>query len=118
MSLLCCIRAFGGATINTSSATIYDTTLFNEAEFLVELATSDFSAMALAWQEDILCVSDLMLTMAFRHYSYKVCSMCLMAIVTAQILSYQVASLYCLGYIEEAVQLGFRVYEMRKALPK
>ncbi|VDC01932.1 unnamed protein product [Peniophora sp. CBMAI 1063] len=82
MSLLCCVRAFAGATINTSAATIFDTTLFSESEFIVELQTSDFSAMALAW-----------------HYSYKV------------------AALYCLGYISEAVELGFTVYEMRKALP-
>ncbi|KAI0320977.1 histidine kinase [Amylostereum chailletii] len=51
-SLLACIRALSGCTLNMSAATVYDTDTFKEQAFLLRLhASGGNSAIAVAWHQ-------------------------------------------------------------------
>ncbi|KAI0028278.1 histidine kinase [Vararia minispora EC-137] len=49
-SLLCCIRALSGATVNTSPSMVYDTLTFSEEAFLSRMITfQNGAAITMAW---------------------------------------------------------------------
>ncbi|KAH9075705.1 histidine kinase [Lactarius deliciosus] len=78
-SLLNCIRALGGYTLNTSARTIYTTDTFNEDEYLRTIPDSGRSTLIglTSW----------------------------------------VVALFNLGYVQEAAELGFSIYDTRDRHP-
>ncbi|KAH8992121.1 hypothetical protein EDB92DRAFT_1945661 [Lactarius akahatsu] len=88
--LLNCIRALGGYTLNTSARTIYTTDTFNEDEYLKTIPDSGRSTL-------------IGLT---SYNAFK-----------ARSLQSLVVALFNLGYVQEAAELGFSIYDTRDRHP-
>ena len=102
LGLLNCIRALGGYTIATSPDNIFDTEEFVESEYSGNLASlGRMPPITLNWYEfGEINFAPIRLTSFPRYNGFKV------------------IAYFCLGYVAEAAEQGFFVYETRNLHPK
>ena len=118
LAVLNCIRVLIGNTRAESAETVFDTDEFVEKKYVEYIhSTSGNISLALNW-----CVTykkykgQLHSIPVFRYNSFKV--MLLQREHHSHVEHVKVVSYYCVGYIQEAAELGFGVYQTRGSHPK
>ena len=99
--LLNCIRALGGYTISTSHENLFDTEDFVEPEYYENLVSQGrMPPITSNWYEFGDSQSSFASLLFIRYDGFKV------------------VAYFCLGYVKEAAERGFFVYETRNLHPK